>query len=122
MARQYGAPRTPKYSAEDNRERYTPNGRKDAVPKPRNQDPSPDTRTVEAFHRNAAVDTRPEDIHHRLGNDPNRASPGNHKHDGSDAPLILEGYTISGVKATPSTVLPSIIAALVRLGATDATT
>ena len=121
MDRQNGTPPGPKFSGDDKRDRYTPQS-KDATPKTRSDNPSPDNRTVEAFHRTVSRDTRPEDIHHTLGNDPNRASPGNHKHDGSDAPLILEGYTISGVKATPSTVLPSIIAALVRLGATDATT
>lgn len=122
MPRQYGTPPTPKFSGRDEKDKYTPSARKDATPKTRAENPSPENRTVEAFHRNASVDTRPEDIHHRLGNDPNRASPGNHTHNGSDAPLLLEGYTISGTIATPASVLPSIIAALVRLGATDGTT
>lgn len=83
---------------------------------------SPDNKTVEDFHKNASVNTRPEDMHHTLGNEPNQAASGSHSHNGSDSVLLLEGTIISGSKASPSTVLPSIIGALTRLGATDSTT
>lgn len=83
---------------------------------------SPDNKTVEDFHKNASKDTRPEDMHHTLGIEPNQASPGDHTHDGSNGTLLLAGFIISGSKATPSTVLPSIIQCLVRLGAEDSTT
>ncbi len=117
VARQYGlAPE--EELQQDQIRKPGPTGGKDTADAER----SPDNKTVDDFHKNASVDTRPEDIHHRLGIEPNQAAPGNHTHDGSAGVLLLEGNIISGSKASPSTVLPSIIAALVRLGATDSTT
>lgn len=117
MARQYGV--APEEELDQEAIRKTgPTGGRDAEDTER----SPDNKTVDDFHKNASVDTRPEDIHHRLGIEPNQAAPGNHNHDGSSGVLLLEGTIISGSKASPSTVLPSIIGALVRLGATDSTT
>ena len=115
MSRQYGQPKYPPKAP-------APGERKDREPSTKAPDPSPNADTVRLFHKNAQADTRPEDIHHSLGISPNQAAPGNHNHDGGNSPLILLGYTIVGSKASPSTVLPSIIAALVRLGATDSTT
>lgn len=83
---------------------------------------APDERTVEKFHRKSDVDSRREAQHHTLGTDINQASPGNHRHDGSDSVLILEGTTITGSRSTNlSNVIGSIIAALVKLGASDQT-
>lgn len=116
MARQYGIAPEEELNQEAIR-RPGPTGGKS------NEDSDkPTNKEVDDFHTNASVDTRPEDMHHRLGPEPNQAAAGNHGHDGSDSPLLLAGYIISGSKASPSTVLPSIIAALVRLGATDSTT
>lgn len=117
MGRQYGAPRELPVTKSQ-----TGRGRKDEQPKPKEEDPSPSADRVRQFHRNSDVDTRPEAQHHTLGPSPNQASPGPHTHDGSDSKKLLEGYTLTGAVASPSTVLPSIIAALVRLGAKDSTT
>jgi len=77
---------------------------------------------VEKLHRNADTDVRRESIHHTLGPRSSQAAAGDHKHDGSDSPLILAGLTISGSRASSTSITPSIIACLVRLGATDSST
>lgn len=118
MARQYGAPK--EVPGQQKGPGYTE--RRDQPPQPKEPDPSPDARTVDLFHKNAGVDTRAEDIHHTLGSGPNNASPGDHNHDGSDSALILDGITITGSKSNFSTVAPSLLAALTRLGAQDSTT
>jgi hypothetical protein len=89
---------------------------------PKEEDPSPPVDVVRKFHANAPVDVSATDIHHTLGLRNGQASPGNHIHDGSTSKLLLSDQTLTGSKASPSTVLPSIIACLVRLGATDNTT
>lgn len=81
----------------------------------------PSAEEVEDFHTNADVDTRVESIHHTLGAAPTQASPGNHIHDGGTSPLLLTGFTLTGSRGG-NTALVSIIACLVRLGATDSTT
>ncbi len=114
MAKQYGAPdpAKPQYGA----------ARKDQAPQPKDPDPSPSAQIVQQFHANASVDRRREDVHHTLGAQTTQASPGAHNHDGGDSVLLLDGFTLTGAKASPSTVLPSILNALVRLGAKDSTT
>ena len=77
---------------------------------------------VEEFHKNADTDVRAESIHHTLGPRPSQAAPGSHKHDGSDSSLLLDGYTIIGSRSSSTSILPSIIAGLVRLGMTDSST
>ena len=77
---------------------------------------------VEKLHKNADTDVRRESIHHTLGPGPVQAAPGNHRHDGSDSSLLLEGVTISGSRSSSTSILPSIIAALVKLGAIDQST
>lgn len=121
MARQYGTPpETPQEKAQ--LDKYG-RSRRDPEPKTRQEDPSPPNQVVELFHKNASIDTQGSDIHHTLGISPNQAAKGSHDHSGGpNGKLILEGYTLTGSKASPSTVLPSIIAALVRLGAKDSTT
>lgn len=96
--------------------------RGEAEPEVKEPDPTPPENVVRQFHTNAAVDTKATDIHHTLGHQAEQASPGDHDHNGGNSKLLLEGYVLSGAKATPSMVLPSIIACLVRLGATDNTT
>ena len=120
MARQYGAPKE-KFPGQSQRGAgYSE--RKDPAPEVKQTDASPPADIVASFHKNAAIDSRAEDIHHTVGPEPSQASPGNHTHNGSDGALLLEAYTITGSKANPTTVLPSVIAALVRLGAKDSTT
>lgn len=118
MVRQYGAPdKDPKEKKSGQYEQ-----RKDAPPKAKEEDPSPPTRAVEMFHKNAAVDSRPEDIHHTIGTTSSHAAAGDHTHNGGDSALLLEGFTITGSKSSPTTMWPSIIQCLVRLGAKDSTT
>lgn len=92
-----------------------------AEPSVKQEDPSPPAPVVDAFHKNAARDTRPEDIHHTVGPGPTQAASGQHRHDGSDSPLLLEGVILTGSKGG-NLALPSIISALVKLGAKDSTT
>jgi hypothetical protein len=82
--------------------------------------PEPDARAVEKFHRRSDVDSRREAQHHTLGTDPTQSSPGNHTHDGSDSPSILTGTSLTGSRSD-GTAVASIIDALVALGATDST-
>lgn len=114
MGRQYGEPRP--------EDQFKP-GRNLPPEQPvKEQDPSPSGLVVERFHKNAAVDTRAEDMHHTLGPTSTQASPGDHTHNGGDSALLLEGVTLTGSKSAPATMWPSIINALVRLGAKDSTT
>lgn len=120
MPRQYGAPPTPENLRRE-QEKYG-RGRRDQEPETKAPDKSPPNRTVEEFHKNASVDTRPEDIHHRLGNGQNQAAPGNHRHNGSDSEVLGEGIIITGSKGGNS-ALASVISAMVKiLGVTDSTT
>lgn len=81
----------------------------------------PTAEEVDNFHTNSDADLRPEAIHHTLGPNPNQASPGDHKHDGSDSELLLSGEVISGSRATDAWRL-SINALFVKLGAEDNST
>jgi hypothetical protein len=92
--------------------------RRGGVPRPA----SPVTaEQVEEFHRNSDVDTRAEAQHHTTGPSPVQASPGDHRHRGGDSLPLLDDMTITG-DLSDGTVLPSIIACLVALGATDSST
>jgi hypothetical protein len=81
----------------------------------------PSAEQVADFHTNSDADTRKEAQHHTLGIQPYQASPGDHTHDGGTSPLLLAGVTITGTRGSPANAA-SIIAALVRLGATDSST
>jgi hypothetical protein len=81
----------------------------------------PSALEVQNFHTNADTDGKPMAIHHTLGPSPNAASPGNHTHDGGASALLLDGITISGAKGG-NAALVTVIAALVKLGATDTST
>lgn len=116
MARQYGVPPEEELDQEAIKRKGPTGGVEEDDAR------SPDNKTVEDFHKNASKDTRPEDMHHTLGIESNQAAAGDHTHDGTNGVLLLGGTIISGNKASPSTVLPSIIGALVRLGAEDSTT
>ena len=81
----------------------------------------PDAISIREFHINADTDTDAQALHHTLGPGVNQAASGAHNHDGADSALLLEGQTITGTKGTAACDA-SIIALLVRLGATDSTT
>ena len=124
-ARQYGAPKDPRRGnpAEGSgATTYGQIGKDTQEPKTRAEDPSPSATVVTNFHKNADTDVRRESIHHTLGSGPSQASPGDHSHDGGTSRKILDGYNLTGSKSNPSTMWPSIIACLVRLGAKDNTT
>lgn len=86
----------------------------------------PEAAEVHAFHENADKDGSQTALHHSLGPGPNQAAPGNHLHDGGSSKIldpVLSGTTITGAKTgNPAPALASVIAALVKLGATDSTT
>lgn len=120
-ARLYNEPRDPNRTNSKGSRSALPYGpRQD--PKPKKEDPSPGSRIVEQFHKNADTNTRKESIHHTLGSAPSQASPGDHNHNGGSSRKLLESYTLSGSKSNPTTMWPSILQCLVRLGATDNTT
>lgn len=119
QARQYGTPKSPQAQARKPAAGYS---EIPAAQTPvKKQDPSPAAEVVIAFHKNVPVDTRPEDIHHRLGPGPNEAASGRHTHNGADSPLLLDGVTLTGSKGG-NVALASVIQALVKLGAKDSTT
>ena len=80
---------------------------------------------VNEFHRGSDVDSSREAQHHTIGMGPNQAAAGDHSHNGSDSPFLLEEVSITGV-ANPTTVahlavtLESIVQILVEhFGAID---
>lgn len=85
------------------------------------ENPKPPSQVVDDFHTYSDVDSRKEAQHHTLGAGPSQAAPGDHTHDGGDSKLLLEGFTITGSRATDAWRL-SVNAILVRLGASDQST
>jgi len=81
----------------------------------------PEPRVVSDFHTNSDVDQDKEAQHHTLGSGPNQASPGSHKHDGTDSIALLDGVEITGSR-DGNTALASVIAALGVLGLKDSST
>jgi hypothetical protein len=119
MARQYGTPASP--FAQGTKYGDQPGDRNDPEPKASPSDSSPSNGAVTAFHKNASVDTRAEDVHHTLGSDHNQAAPGDHQHKGGDSVALFAGITITGARGGNSAVA-SIIALLTQFGAKDSTT
>ncbi len=87
----------------------------------RDENPKPPNQVVDDFHENSDLDARAEAQHHTLGPGPTQAAPGNHIHNGGDSPLLLEGESITGSRASDAWRL-SVNAILVRLGAADTST
>lgn len=81
----------------------------------------PAPKVVKDFHTNSDLDEDAESQHHTLGVGKNQAARGDHTHNGSDSALLLGSLEITGTRGT-ATAIPSIIAALVQLGAKDSTT
>lgn len=128
MANQYGVPLQShmrgKLVGQPETGKATPYGAALPVntPKVKPADTTPDQRTVERFHLHADTDIRDVSIHHTLGISPTQASPGAHTHDGGSSKKILDGFTLSGSRASLAAVLPDILNCLVRLGAKNNTT
>lgn len=76
---------------------------------------------VKDFHKRADTDSSAQAIHHTLGSKSGQAASGDHNHNGSNSLKILKGTTISGSRSGGA-ALVSVIDALEKLGATDATT
>lgn len=82
---------------------------------------TPTTELVRDFHEKADTDGGVKAIHHTLGPAREQAAPGSHAHDGGDSLQLLAGTTVTGSRSSGA-ALVSVIAALVQLGAIDATT
>lgn len=78
-------------------------------------------KTVADFHKRSDVDSSQEAQHHTLGVKHDQASSGDHNHNGANSLKIMKGMTITGAKGGNAAVA-SIIAQLVKLGATDTST
>ena len=76
---------------------------------------------VKDFHKRSDVDSSAQAQHHTLGIKAGQSSPGDHNHNGDSSVKILKGTTISGSRASGAALI-SVIDALEKLGATDATT
>lgn len=118
MVKQYGAPDDPPGQGKASN-RYA-DRRKDAEPKPKEEDPSPPEEVVTRFHKNVPVDTRREDIHHTLGFGPTNAAPGDHNHRSEGTPLF-DGLTVSGSRGGNAALL-SLLNILAQFGLKDSTT
>lgn len=86
-----------------------------------NEEARPESKVVADFHTNSDVDSDNESQHHTLGPNKYQASPGSHRHDGTDSVPLLGDIEITGSRGG-NTALASVIAALVALGAKDSTT
>lgn len=113
VVRNYGDP--PLAPGESERTRRKP-------PERPADDPTPSPEVVEKFHRNAAVDNAPTDIHHTIGPGTNQAAAGDHDHKkgSANSKPLLDGIVITGSRGG-NAALFSIINALVQFGARDNT-
>lgn len=80
-----------------------------------------DPQAVAKFHERDDVDSSQTAHHHTIGIRQDQAASGAHTHNGKNSAKILKGTTLTGAKGG-SVVITSIVAALVKLGATDSTT
>jgi hypothetical protein len=80
-----------------------------------------DPKTVNKFHEKDDLDSSDDAHHHTLGPKHNQSAAGDHNHNGTNSVQLLKGTTITGAKGG-NVALASVIAALVKLGATDSTT
>jgi hypothetical protein len=76
---------------------------------------------VNRLHRRSDVDSSINSQHHTLGVKATQGAPGNHTHNGTNSKSLLAGIILSGSKGG-NAALASVILALTKLGATDATT
>ena len=78
-------------------------------------------KAVAEFHQYDDVDTTSSAHHHTLGANPNQASPGDHRHDGSTSALLFDNVEIGG-KRSDGTALNALIDALGAVGIVNKTT
>lgn len=82
----------------------------------------PEARVVNEFHSNDDVDKDSNSHHHTLGGGANQASPGSHRHDGTDSVSLGEGIEIAGSRGG-NLAIQSMVNAMVQMfGVTDNTT
>lgn len=79
-----------------------------------------DAKAVNEFHKKDDVDSSWDAHHHTIGTKHDQVSPGDHTHNGTNSLRILKGTSITGSRSGGA-ALVSVIAALVKLGATDST-
>lgn len=82
----------------------------------------PSAEESEKMHQNADTDVKATSMHHTLGAKNTQAAAGDHNHDGTNSVQLLAGLTISGSRSSSTAITPSLIACLVKLGATDSST
>lgn len=86
-------------------------------------DDAPSPAVVKEFHEKSDVDSSQVAQHHTLGSKNGQAAAGDHNHGvGSPYKKPLAGTTITGSRSALPGAIPTIIAALVKLGATDSST
>lgn len=86
------------------------------------QKKTPPPQEVNAFHDRSDVDSAWSAQHHTIGVKHDQAAAGDHKHDGNNSKLLMEGVTITGSKGG-NVALGNLITALAdALGFTDSTT
>lgn len=89
----------------------------------------PTAKEVNDFHRNADTNRDESAIHHTLGNDRAKASPGDHTHDGSDSSSLWSDDGANAVifnadlttNAGLQAAVGKLIDAMVMKGAADFT-
>lgn len=78
-------------------------------------------KAVADIHRRSDVDSSQQAQHHTLGTRHDQSTAGDHNHNGENSLLIMDGIILTGAKGG-NAALTSVVAALVKLGATDTTT
>lgn len=83
---------------------------------------SPDSETVDDFHRFSDCDSTVNSKHHTLGLTHLQAAFGDHTHRDGNGNSLLDDVTFTGSRSlNTATVLKQVIDALVLLGASDNT-
>ena len=93
-----------------------------SIKKPASNTVAPSPQEVNNFHARADTDSGDGAIHHTLGLKHNQASPGDHKHDGKNSKLILEGKVLTGSKGGNVALANLITMLSTAFGFQDSTT
>lgn len=80
-----------------------------------------DSQAVSKFHEKDDLDASQTAHHHTIGIRQDQAASGAHTHNGKNSRSLLKGTSITGSRAGGAALI-SVIDALEKLGATDATT
>jgi len=84
-----------------------------------NQAPAP--QVVSRFHTRADTDSSSTSAHHTLGVTHNQASPGDHKHNGQNSKLLMDGVSITGSRGGNDALANLLNALAIALGFTNNT-